>query len=527
MKGPDANWIHGAPALRERIDAALREDFRDAIVIAEYHRRRILVVSTLEPSSQSDELVIKHFRPAARQSLASVLKQRIGLAPALREWRNLGRLRSRGLHVPEALGVARMGSDEWLLVLARVEGQMLADALCDADRDAGALLAAVGSAVRDLHQTRTTHGDLHIGNVFVSATGPLLLDFAAAHRALPGDSVKDIGSLDFSFAHHGVPDSLRKRFRDAALGESAGGLQRVERSARAHGRRFHHSRCRRSLRPGRLYARAQLGNLRGMRRCDFSQHSLESAVAAHRHAIARGGPAVLKCDHRSRVSATVCDGKPVIVKEVTKGGVAKALADRFRGSPARRAWLAGVGLLARNIHAARPLAFLERIELAGASGSLLVLEDMRPARPAGAFLSCDSADDRGAAIDALCTLAIQLHDSQVVHGDLQSHHIYLRREADRMQAALIDLEGVRFPRTLSDAQRIRSLAELNASLPDDLVSGEERGRAFRRYVTALPFKANALQVLEAIVSQSRARAHFWNGADCDLRGKDLLSPVGR
>ena len=74
----------------------------------------------------------------------------------------------------------------------------------------------------------------------------------------------------------------------------------------------------------------------------------------------RGGAARIKSDHRSNVTRVEVDGRLAIVKEVVKTSVRKRLADVFRGSPAKRAWLAGHGLNLRGIGAARPLAYLER-----------------------------------------------------------------------------------------------------------------------------------------------------------------------
>jgi hypothetical protein len=74
---------------------------------------------------------------------------------------------------------------------------------------------------------------------------------------------------------------------------------------------------------------------------------------------------------------------------------------------------------------------------------------------------------------------------------------------------------VRFRRRLTDAQRIRALAQLNASLPDAFPARERRD-AFARYARALPFATGARGALLAIVSQSLLRRHRWSGAGCDV-----------
>jgi hypothetical protein len=165
------------------------------------------------------------------------------------------------------------------------------------------------------------------------------------------------------------------------------------------------------------------------------------------------------------------------------------------------------------------LAFVERRRLGVPVASTLVTEDLRPAVPA------DAIDARGAAavelVDVLVRLALQLHARGVVHGDLKASHVWLARFGGRLEAKLIDLQGVRFPRRLSDASRLRALAELNASLPDS-VPDEPRCRAFARYAALLPFSVPARQALRELVARSLAREHRWTGAGCALARDDAL-----
>ena len=220
------------------------------------------------------------------------------------------------------------------------------------------------------------------------------------------------------------------------------------------------------------------------------------------------------------VSAIAGQARPMLVKEFVRGGWARRLADVFRGSPARRAWLGGYGLQAHRIGAATPLAFLERRRFGVPVASTLVLEDLRPALPA------DAIDAQGAAavelVDALARLALQLHTRGVEHGDLKASHVWLARRDGRLETKLIDLEGVRFPRKLSDASRLRALAELNASLPDSIPDAP-RCRAFAIYAALLPFRVPAQQALRDLVARSLAREHRWTGAGCALAG-DAFRP---
>lgn len=249
----------------------------------------------------------------------------------------------------------------------------------------------------------------------------------------------------------------------------------------------------------------RLAHLSGVRREDFHTADLEQAIAAH-----DGEPvAVLKDDARSRVTVVPAGEATVIVKEVKKGGVRRRLADTFRGSPARRGFSAGYALRAAGVGAALPLAFVERSHFGVPLRSLLVSRDLRvfPTAAAQAVRFPEHA------LTLLCDLAIRLHESGFIHGDLRAQHVHLC--GANPIPVLVDLEGVRCERKLSDTQRMQALAQLNASLPDELVPNALRTQAFERYATVLPFEARDAQA--QIAELSRARRHLWRGDACGTR----------
>ncbi len=97
------------------------------------------------------------------------------------------------------------------------------------------------------------------------------------------------------------------------------------------------------------------------------------------------------------------------------------------------------------------------------------------------------------------------------HGDLKATN-WIHREGD-MRGVLVDLEGVRFLRALSDTRRIEGLAQWNASLPDT-VTARTRRRLFEHYVRRVPFTDDAPTILREVARRSLARGHRWTGVDC-------------
>jgi tRNA A-37 threonylcarbamoyl transferase component Bud32 len=504
----------GDPAALRAL-AEWRAGARPGRVLADHARRRLVRIE----GPDTRPLLVKHFRVStARHSLRERWKDRLGLGAAAREWRRLGTLHAAGVPVPEPLARVVLPDGDRLVVLRWLDAEPLLAALRAPAPLRRRRLAALGAAVARLHAAGFAHGDLHAGNVLVSGETAFLLDFQRARpvrRSAP--RLRDLAWLDHSLsAWLSLPD--RVRLRAAALGaarpypaEVRARLREIGRLSARRAAEHARSRTRRSLRPGRLQARAVVDGLSGLRAHDFPEAALRAALRAHREAVAVRGARCLKADGRSALSRVEAGGFRAVVKQTPGRGPLRALADAWRGSAGRRAWRGGHGLLARGIGAARPLAFLERRALGLPLESWLVLEDLHPAEPADA-----AGGDPARVVDALARLALALHRCAVDHGDLKSSHVFVRDTPAGLETRLIDLSGVRFPRRLAEARRLQALAELNASLPDRFPDAARR-RAFARYAAALPFAAGRKAALRAIVAESRRRHHRWSGQQCGMR----------
>jgi tRNA A-37 threonylcarbamoyl transferase component Bud32 len=508
-------WRAGDPRVYAAVESALAGAAPHAAlrVLHDNPRRRLLRVE-----SDHGALLAKHFKTASgRHAARERVKRWLGRSPASREWRHLVHARAAGAPVPEPLALGRLPEGDEILVTRFVEGELLADALRVGAPARRERLRAVGRAVAKLHAAGLEHRDLHAGNILVGSGGATLLDLqhARRHRGEVGRA-RDLGQLDYSLWRLASATD-RLRLAQAALAPSRHRaasdrerLRAVARAARARADAHARSRTRRALHEGRLHARARVNDFEGLRLRDLDARDLEAALAAHREAL---GAALLEADARSRVSAVRAGERAAIVKEYPARGLARAIADAVRGSPARRGWQAGHGLLARGIGAARPLAYLERRVLGVPVRSLFVMEDVRPAPDALAAVHEKPAD----ALDALVRLVVALHRRGVDHGDLKATNVFLRGGPRGLDPLLVDLEGVRFRRALGEARRVQALAELNASLPD-VFPAELRRAAFARYARAHPFAEGSARALRRVVEASLARRHRFQGRGCKISG---------
>lgn len=475
-----------------------------------------------------ESLFLKHsFCAGHRHRWRERAKNALGLSTAEREAEALSRLARAGVAVPAPRALALLPGGDRLLATEHLAGRSLREALSGDVAERRALLAAVGDLVRRLHASGHVHRDLHGGNILVTPDGPVLLDLAAARRTRRRAARRrDVGALEHSLAEL-LSTADRVRLRAAAAGlhrpfdaAARRELRALSRASAARARRRAASRTRRALAPGRRFARLRFGNCRGLQLRALERSAVLAALAADGAGDDSSAWTVMKSDGRSRVTAGPTAAGRMVVKLYPGGGLARRLADACRGSPARRAWLGGHGLQARGIAAATPYAYVEHRRFGLLVASAAVFEDLQELAPADRCAPpLASAEE---VVDALAKLATKLHQSGVIHGDLKASHVYLRRGGPRLEARLIDLEGVRFPARLRDAQRLRALAELNASLPDRF-DDALRCRAFARYAAALPFRRGRAAALRAIVDISLKRAHRWTGAGCAL-AREKLQP---
>jgi tRNA A-37 threonylcarbamoyl transferase component Bud32 len=507
-------WYRGVEAVHRATERGMRRGA--GTVLRDNPRRRLIRLS--DPNA--GELCIKQFRvTSGRHPLRERLKVRIGRSPADREWHVLATLHQLGIPVPRPLALGVLPTGDRVLVMSFVDGQPFPSVLGKSTKEKWDALRRLGALVTRLHEVGVVHRDLHSENVLWTEAGPLLLDLQHATRSRSRRArLRDIGDLDYSLWHR-TSLADRIRLRAAALGLALPFDAAARASLRAVGssasvRAAHHgrSRTRRSLSPGRLYARLRLAKGSGMRLREFPEADVRRAFAMHRAALAAGDRQVLKSDQRSLISAVEVAGRHVVVKEVPFRGLARAGADVVRGSAARRAWLGGHGMIARGVGAARPLAFAEWKRGGLVVGSVLLLEDLRPSPDA---LDAAARGDPEAVLIALTSLVATLHRRHIDHGDLKSTHIFLEKENGLLVPRLIDLEGVRFHRRIAPKRRLRALAQLNASLPDSFPN-DARCRAFARYVTEHPFPEGNPHALERLVAMSLARRHLWTGAGIQI-----------
>jgi serine/threonine protein kinase len=218
------------------------------------------------------------------------------------------------------------------------------------------------------------------------------------------------------------------------------------------------------------------GALRGFAVRDLPDDFLRSLLADPDAALAHRDARILKDSRTSTVAVlampTPSGPVPVVLKRVNERSWPERVKNLLRSSHALRSWVNGHALRDRWLPTPRPLAVFHRYR-GGLPAEGYLLTEMVP-EPAAV------RDGAKQVIVKLARLLRTLHDRGVSHRDLKTANILL---ADGTEPTFVDLVGVRTRVRLTDEQRAKELARLNASfLNSARVTRGERLRFLRAYL---------------------------------------------
>lgn len=528
MTAPLIGWRGGEPSLHRRVERALAKALDDPQPI-HTSERRTLHRLMLPPIAGEDgalegiEVVCKlyHRRHGVRR-LREVVKRRISRSSAQREWNALLQATERDLPVPEPLAYGRISSNEEVLVTRFEPGRPLLELLedtraCgpDLSRDPwSATCSAIAHATGALHQAGMHHGDLHAGNLRLGERGIVLLDLQRA-RPLRSEAERllDLAQLEYSLARSGATPEMRATLR-RALGVGAELDRAMARFVRDHRR----GRARRRLRIGRDWQRITIHpDARGtmLRRVDpgLVQACFSSIDP---DAVTEAGIREIRRTERVLVHELRAGDRRVVTKRVRAGSPLRALADRFRGSAAARAFRRGGADRLISHRAAPALAYVDLLRKGWPVESWLLMERVGE-EDLDALVPVDAREAQRITT-ALGRWLAEQHAIGLSHGDLKGGNIRLERSPEAIRFWLVDLQDLRGPGTLSERARIEALSQLNASLADEAFDAKSRRAGLAAYAERLAFSRPLDEVAHEIARRSVARDHRFRAQDCASLG---------
>ncbi|MCE5327745.1 MAG: lipopolysaccharide kinase InaA family protein [Planctomycetaceae bacterium] len=450
------------------------------------------------------------------RSLGRRLIRALGVSRARREMHFAAALQRAGVEAVPILAWACGGGREWVVSRA-VEPASNLDAWHEAkaaDRGGSGLgrveeaSAALAGMIARMHRAGIFHQDLHCGNILIKGgQGPVQLVLMDLHRISQGRATRAAMAANLAQLLCDRCDfttrSQRLRFLKhylAALGgdgTARGWQMMIERSAARHRRGIRGKRDRRVLKDNAYFARIKLA--RGWRghvvlaskrkfppsvACEATFEADQWKTLLERpESLLEGDVEVLKDSRSSLVvrRSVAMGGREIAmhIKRPRRKQWYKIVIDCFRPSRPVRAFELGHGLLTRRIATALPLAALERRWGPLLLDSILITETVLCPRlndffnahlsvPPSGEQQLTPTQQRQLAQDVLTEmgrLLQRLHDNNYAHRDLKANNMLVHWRGGRCPGiVLVDLDGLRPVRLLTQRRRFQGLMRLNVSL---------------------------------------------------------------
>ncbi len=392
------------------------------------------------------------------------------------------------------------------------------------------LAFALGRLLARVHAEGIFHSDLHGGNILVgeglgeARPRLFLIDLhriKVRSKSRFKDAVKNIAQLAPYF--QGVASQTDGvRFLKAYLGDGAAeGIKTyaraIDRLANRVRQDFYLRRHNRCLKENRDFAALTSRQLKGYVRRSYGDKEFEAFLHDLDSLFHRAAVTFLKISSGG-VSALVnfvsSQGeKRLYVKAQQPGGL-KAFRYLFSRSRPKRAWLAANGLLLRGVATPLPLAYVRKRKGLLSFHDFFVSLAAEEALPIEPYVAQELGPKpmrglrqaRDLFLAELVKPIRRMHDRGVFHSDLKAHNVLIERVRGKPpRIILVDLDGMKFYRSLKANQRARDLARLDASL-QHLFSPKERLHFFHLYKQNCPaLKVNARAVLKEAARLSRKK----------------------
>jgi tRNA A-37 threonylcarbamoyl transferase component Bud32 len=288
-----------------------------------------------------------------------------------------------------------------------------------------ALLVKLARAVRQLHEARYLHRDLHVGNVLVAGVELYLIDFHGGYFVpwLPRMwEARMLGMLVASLWAR-EQDHLAVPF----LREYAGRIDRrlearVFRHAALHRARHLRSRSKRCVIDSTSFAVERRGRTATYRRRELHADQLEALRAAPGRAVSE--------NRHGAVYLLAAAGRRWCRKTVRYSRLHGYVARLFSGR-LYQAWRGGNALAVHGVGVAKPYAYVRRMALGAIREEVLIAEELVGFQSLTGFLQSASPEQ----LAALCpSLAVSLarfmtrfHATRFWQHDLAPKNIMVRR----------------------------------------------------------------------------------------------------
>lgn len=448
------------------------------------------------PLEDGLQVVVKRYRPRGRMR---VLSMNVRGPQWIREWEAAHEIINRGIPtaVPLALGEKRhlIGATSGAVITSALMGSpSLLEAFSMPELDVpgphrGSLPEVVGQFVSILHERGVLHRDLHGENILVtSRDGSIVLFLLDLHRLTFSRKVsltqrlwnmaQLLASLQGRISQREESAILMGYLESSGLDLSPKEFgKRVERLRERLTRRHEKSRSRRCLVESSSFVVSRQQALKVRAKRDFTVERLPEILREARAVTEVSDPRALKLSPESRVtlSRLPSDGGELLlcVKEYPFRGLSHSLSHSLRSSRAKAFWKGWWGAKVRGIPVPEAYLMWEERRLGLLTGCGVIMEAVGRAAGLDRYVSnhfSPPLDSRMLGLkrrlnSQMATLLAKLHSKGILHKDLKAGNIMVEDGLGGPRLLLLDLDAMRFKRSICRRDMILNLAQLDASMP--------------------------------------------------------------
>jgi len=491
--------------------------------------------SSVIPLQGHGEIFVKRYK---MKGWGETLKYLFLPFKADREWRNI--LFFKRYHLPTvtpvAKGIKRQGGllKDSLLVTQHIPGCQTLKTFSQSIRNQfsrdcltrkEAIITEAARKIRMIHDKGFFYRDLHAGNILIQedTSGKFNLFFVDLHKAWHlGRTPLLVHIRDLAQLKNSLPStrSDRIRFLKAYLKEGdppllmiAGEIDRyAERLERAHLK----SRTRRCLIPSSEFMaeKSLRKSLYVKKRCgkDF----FNAAFEEYRKARGQGKIRIIKEQPKSSVSLLTIPWnggeQTICIKEFSYPGLFYALRSSFRKSRAMKSWVGANGLRVRGFSTPEALALCEERKGGILKRSILLLEYLDGVEELNDYIlksfdlppSPEKAVKKKKFIECLSREIRRLHAQGIYQADLKSNNILVKEKDGGWEFFFIDLDRIRLGQKLSYQERVKNLAQVNASVAD-CITISDRLQFFRSYAARTPLLLQKKNIYRNVLEIGRTK----------------------
>jgi tRNA A-37 threonylcarbamoyl transferase component Bud32 len=379
--------------------------------------------------------------------------------------------------------------------------------------------------IRLIHAHGFFHRDLHAGNILIKEEPSRMFNlfFVDLHKAWHVRRIPLLARIrDLAQFQNSLPSTRcdRIRFLKAYLQENDPPLLMMTSAIDQYAKRLKRvrlrSRTKRCLIPSSefMVKKGFKRNLYCKRK--YGEDFYEAIVKEYQDTKAGRRIHLLKEQSKSSVFFLTIPWKgenlTACLKEFKYPTLSYALRHSLSRSRALKSWVAAHGLRVRGFLTPEPLALSEERKGGILSRSLLLSEYLQGVEELNDYilknfdtpLSPEGKRKKRRFVEHLSEEIRRLHESGIFQHDLKSNNILVKEKDDDWQFFFIDLDRIKFKKELSYQERVKNLAQINASVAD-CITVSDRLRFFKSYAAKTHLFAQRKMIYREVTEIGREK----------------------